>query len=251
MHDTTPPPATRESSPPTSGRARLHTPALFAGVLTVAALAFAAGSRVGSAGDPALPSDSGQFGSALPAIPAHSPTPISTPGRASESRGPTWAPVGDVASGHAPGAPLPPEAARRVTQLEERIRADESDTASRGELARLLLEHERWFEAFGRAEELAAVDPDDPDALYVRSVVRMRMGLNREASADLERLVADHPDHADGWRALGLGRLRAGDAESAVRTWERGLTAVGGRHDELERLLAVSRSARAEKEQAG
>lgn len=159
----------------------------------------------------------------------------------------------------APGGPVPPSAAHApvggespgIRNLRERAAADPDDSAARRELALALLEEEHWVEAYRTAEEILADDASAPDAIFVRSVVRMRMGQNEGALRDLESLVRKHPDHVEGHRALGLAYLRIGRAEDAVSSWERGLTAAGGSHGELERLLNVSRAARSERESAG
>jgi tetratricopeptide (TPR) repeat protein len=160
-------------------------------------------------------------------------------------RGGAGAPTADQA--HAAAGEVAPEAAARIAELEARVRQDEGDATARRELAVLLVENERWVDSFAHARELLRAEADDPDGLYVSGVVRLRMGQNQEGVELLDRLLAAHPDHAEAWLAKGLGLLRSGDSEGAVAAWQQGLSAAGGSHAELERMLAVSRAALDEK----
>lgn len=175
----------------------------------------------------------------------------STPGGASSNDTSTDDAVLGANEAHGTTGALPAEAAALAASLESRLLENAGDVASRRELAVLLLRNELWVPAFDHARELRRVDPEDPDGLYVEGVVRLRMGHNHQGVELLDRLLATHPDHVEGWLAKGLGLLRAGDSESAIATWQHGLDAVGGVHPELERMLAISRAAIDEKARAG
>ncbi len=112
------------------------------------------------------------------------------------------------------------------------------DLASRKELALTLLAGDQLMAAFEQASEILRVLPDDPDGLYVHGVVRLRMGQSVRSIQLLERLLAGHPDHVPARVTLGKAQRRIGDEAGALRTWTRALADAGGRHTEIERLLA-------------
>lgn len=144
---------------------------------------------------------------------------------------------------HAETAELPPEVAARVGSLQSELAADPDNLAARKELALVYVENEFYVTAIEHAAKILKLAPEDPDGLYVEAIVRMKMGQNRRATDLLDRVLAQHPNHVAALEAKGLVQLRTGDTTGAVATWERGLAAAGGQHPELERLLAVSRSA--------
>ena len=139
--------------------------------------------------------------------------------------------------------PLPAEAAAARERLALQIQLHPEDAAPRKELAVLLLDNEAWVEAFHQAKALQELVPNDVDGLFVEAMVLLKMGQNHEARALLEQVRALQPSHVRAYHALGLVQLRQGESRAAVATWERGLEQAGGHHPELERLLAVSRSA--------
>ncbi|REJ99488.1 MAG: hypothetical protein DWQ36_25365 [Acidobacteria bacterium] len=146
------------------------------------------------------------------------------------------------------GGGLDPQQSRQIAALEQAVQADPADLAPRRRLARALVEAEQYMPAYQQASELLRSHPDDAEALYVLGAVRLRMGRTRDALTDLSRAIASDPEHVDALLAYGLAQLRIGDSGGAVATWSRGLAAAGGEHPELQRLLAVSRAARAEKQ---
>ncbi len=147
----------------------------------------------------------------------------------------------ESATAHDAAGSLSSIAALRLEPLRTRLAADPNDHRARKQLAVMLLAENQLFEAFEQAGELLRVDPEDPDGLYVRGVVRLAMGQGRKAVELLDPVVARYPDHVAAWSARGKAYLKSGNLPMAIASWERGLNAAGGRHAELEPLLDRAR----------
>ncbi len=150
----------------------------------------------------------------------------------------TSAPAPPAIPQHASGRPLGAAAQARVAALEARVAADPGDLLARKEIALLRLRNDQLMSAFEQASEVLRAQDDDPDGLYVQGVVRLRMGQSVRSIRLLERLLSSYPDHVLGLVTLGKAQRRIGDQGGARRSWNRALDAAGGRHPEIERLLA-------------
>jgi tetratricopeptide (TPR) repeat protein len=154
----------------------------------------------------------------------------------------------EAGAAHPAGEGMTAAQASELAALEAALEESPDDRTVRQQYARALAEAEQFMPAYRQAEELQNRFPGDVEALYVKGLVRMRMGQTTQALADLSQALQAEPDHVDALLAYGLGQLRIGDASGAIASWERGLAAAGGQHGELQRLLNVSRAARAEKQ---
>jgi tetratricopeptide (TPR) repeat protein len=159
-----------------------------------------------------------------PETTAFSPTPAAVPKAAAVPQ-------------HATGRPLDAETQARVTALQQRIGAATDNLSARKELAVMFMGNAQLLPAFEQASEILKIDPQDPDALYVHGVVRLRMGQGARAIQLLDRLLADHPIHIPALIARGKAQRRIGDEAGARRSWLQALSAAGGQHPEVENLL--------------
>lgn len=141
-----------------------------------------------------------------------------------------------------PDNALPPMVAAQVQALEEKLAADPSDVASRRELAVTLLAAQQYVPAFQHAAELLGALPDDPDGLFVQGVVHLAMGRNDTAIGQLDRVLQQHPEHTYAWLYKGIGLFQQGGKDDAIAAWEEGLRKAGGRHPDLEGLIAQARN---------
>lgn len=98
-------------------------------------------------------------------------------------------------SAHSAGGPLPAAALRERAALEEQLADQPDDLVARKRLAVLLVTHEQFMDAFEHAEEILGRAPDDPDGLYVESVVRLRMGQLGRAGELIDRVLDRYPQH--------------------------------------------------------
>lgn len=146
-----------------------------------------------------------------------------------------------VEEAHPEGPPLSERERQALEQLASMIENDPTDLMARKQYAVGLLSTGRFMAAFEQAEILLGTDPNDPDGLYVKGMVRMRMGQEREAQALLERLLVDYPDHVPALTALGVLALRGGGLERADDYWDQAVEFSGGSNPEVERLRAAAR----------
>ena len=133
-----------------------------------------------------------------------------------------------------------------LEQLALQVESDPTDLMARKQYAVGLLSTGQFFAAFEQSEILLASNESDPDGLYVKGMVRMRMGQEAEARSLLERLTAGYPDHVPALTALGVLALRGGGLAVSEEYWQRALTASGGSNPEVEQLMATARERFAE-----
>ncbi len=136
---------------------------------------------------------------------------------------------------------LPPEVAARIEELRARYEKEPKDLLAHKELALALLATTQYFEAFELAQRLLETYPDDPDGLYIQGVVRLTMGQHDLAIDLLDRVLAQYPNHLQALLYRGLSLYQSGRTGPAIDTWETGLELAGGRHPDLENLLAMAR----------
>lgn len=156
-------------------------------------------------------------------------------------------PVAQGAPGEPPHrttAPVPPELAQRISELEGVLSASPQDIMARKELALLQLTAGQLVEAFEHAGVLLQQNPEDPDGLYVQGVVRLGMGQYQVALDLLDRLLAQYPDHPDALMYRGLALFQAGLPEQAMDSWEMGLEMAGGSHSQIQQLMAMAEQGR-------
>ena len=166
------------------------------------------------------------------------------PDRANGMR-PGGAPAAAAAASGAehPSGPLPADVEERLATLRQRLAADPTDLVARKRLALALLATDQYFEAFQVSNEILEGRPNDPDGLYVQGMVRMTMGQDELALESLDRVLVQYPNHILALAGRGMVFMRQGDREAAVLVWERALEVAGGRHPDLEELLAMARDA--------
>jgi cytochrome c-type biogenesis protein CcmH len=136
---------------------------------------------------------------------------------------------------------LSAEEAEAIERIARHVEDDPTDVMARKQYAVALLSTGQFFAAFEQAEILLASDGGDPDGLYVKGMVRMRMGQEVEARSLLERLVASYPEHVPALTALGVLVLRSGGLEAAEAHWEQAIIASGGANAEVEQLREAAR----------
>jgi len=142
---------------------------------------------------------------------------------------------------HPEGPQIDARDAAALEALAQRMADDPTDLMARKQYAVGLLSTGQFFPAFEQAEVLLASNPRDPDGLYVKGMVRMRMGMEDEARALLGVVLEDYPDHIPGLTAMGVLALRNEGLEVAEEYWKLALDASGGSNPEIESLIAAAR----------
>lgn len=145
---------------------------------------------------------------------------------------------------HQATAPVPPELAQRISDLEDYLATSPEDVMARKELAVVHLAAGQPVEAFEHAGVLLQQNPDDPDGLYVHGVVRLSMGQYAVSVELLDRLLAQYPDHPDALMYRGLALQQLGQTEQAMESWELGLEMAGGSHPQIEELIMMAEQGR-------
>jgi cytochrome c-type biogenesis protein CcmH len=145
---------------------------------------------------------------------------------------------------HQTTAPVPPELAQRIAELQGHLAASPEDIMARKELAIIYLAAGQLVEAFEHAGVLMQQNPDDPDGLYVQGVVRLSMGQFAVSVDLLDRLLAQYPDHPDALMYRGLALNQLGQTDQAMDSWELGLEMAGGSHPQIEELIAMAEQGR-------
>ena len=143
---------------------------------------------------------------------------------------------------HPDGVELDARQAAALEQLAQRVENEPADLMARKQYAVGLLSNGQFLPAFEQAEILLASDSADPDGLYVKAMVRMRMGQIDEAGTLFEQLIGDYPDHIPALTALGVLQLRTAGLPAAEALWARAMAASGGSNPEIERLIAAARA---------
>ncbi|TNF71769.1 MAG: tetratricopeptide repeat protein [Acidobacteria bacterium] len=141
---------------------------------------------------------------------------------------------------HQATAPVPPELAQRISELEAHLAANPQDLMARKELALVHMAAGQLVEAFEHAGVLLQQNPDDPDGLYVHGVVRLSMGQYAVSVELLDRLLAQYPDHPDALMYRGLALHQLGQTEQAMDSWQLGLEMAGGSHPQIEELILMA-----------
>ena len=152
-----------------------------------------------------------------------------------------------------PGGPMPVDGHHQTAGMSQgleaslapiraRLAADPNDLEARKEAAVLLLRGGLLIRAFEEADEILRRRPGDVDGLYVHGVVRVAMGQGFKALELLDQVLETRPDHVGARLARGKALVKMGNVPMAVSDWEQGLAQAGGRHRELESLLAKAKS---------
>ncbi|MGB6854774.1 MAG: tetratricopeptide repeat protein [Thermoanaerobaculia bacterium] len=145
---------------------------------------------------------------------------------------------------HQATAPVPPELAQRIAELEGHLATSPEDIMARKEAAIIHLAAGQLVEAFEHAGVLLQQNPDDPDGLYVHGVVRLSMGQYAVSVDLLDRLLAQYPDHPDALMYRGLALHQLGQPDQAMDSWELGLEMAGGSHPQIEELIVMAEQGR-------
>lgn len=103
----------------------------------------------------------------------------------------------------------------------------------------------RWPDAIAAAEQVLAIDPEDPEGLLLLGIAHAGAGDLDVARASLERAVRLDPEHAQAWTSLaevcrGLDELREA-AEAALRAWRCDTKDLGLARRAASALAAVGR----------
>jgi TolB-like protein/tetratricopeptide (TPR) repeat protein len=93
--------------------------------------------------------------------------------------------------------------------------------------ARLSLTLGHWSDAVRQIKAALALDPLDPDSLWMLMEIQLHRGNLAEAEAAQRRLLDVHPTFAYGHNYLGLVLLARGDQDAALREMQRETTADG------------------------
>ncbi len=80
---------------------------------------------------------------------------------------------------------------------------------------RLLSELGRQAEALPKAEQLVQVRPDDPEALYLRGMLKLGLADPRGAEADLRQALSKAPNHVGSLNGLAMVAISSGRLEEA------------------------------------
>ena len=137
---------------------------------------------------------------------------------------------------------LSPESRARVTAILGRLDQQPDDLEARKALAETFVKEGLFFEAFEQSEQILARSPGDVDGLYFQGLIRLTMGQDSTAIELLDRAIASEPGFTSARLVRGLARLRLDQRDAAIEDWRAGLEAAGGKHEGLERLLAMAES---------
>jgi tetratricopeptide (TPR) repeat protein len=85
--------------------------------------------------------------------------------------------------------------------------------------------------------------PGDDQARYIYAVMLLESGALGEGLAELDRILADRPDHADARHSRGAARARLGDEAGAIADLERAIALAPGKVDAYLALAGVHRRA--------
>jgi tetratricopeptide (TPR) repeat protein len=125
------------------------------------------------------------------------------------------------AGGAGQGQTAPPFDENRAATLRAAIDKDQSDAASRVQLADLYFDAERFAEAAKWYEEALAVDPKNVNASTDLGITYYYMNQPDRALAQFDRSLAIDPKHTK--TLLNIGIVRAfgkQDLEGAARSWQ-------------------------------
>lgn len=131
-----------------------------------------------------------------------------------------------------------PEIQSQAAALEAELARNPGNVEARKQLAVLLASHQQFFQAFQHAEEILRVEPDDPDALYISSLVRLTMGQADVSLELIDRVLAQYPEHVLAHVVRGMALIRLGDRDAGLAAWRQGVAASGGSNRDIERLIA-------------
>jgi tetratricopeptide (TPR) repeat protein len=126
------------------------------------------------------------------------------------------------AGGAGQGQTAPPFDENRAATLRAAIDKDQSDAASRVQLADLYFDAERFAEAAKWYEEALAVDPKNVNASTDLGIAYYYMNQADRALAQFERSLAIDPKHTK--TLLNIGIVKAfgkQDLDGASQAWER------------------------------
>lgn len=145
---------------------------------------------------------------------------------------------GGMPEGHPEGFEgMTPEERASAEALQAELARDPDNFNARKQLMVLLAQSQKFVQAMTHAEKILAVDPEDPDALYVSSAVRLTMGQNEEALRLIDQVLARFPEHVMAHLVRGTALLRLGRRDEGRAAWEAALQAAGGSPD-IEALIA-------------
>lgn len=111
-----------------------------------------------------------------------------------------------------------------LAHLERAVQAAPGFDLARDFLIRLLIQTNRLPEALEHAEILSGSPIKSPGYELVRASVLVRLGLQEEAREIYERLLAQHPDHAQVWQNLGHVLKTLGRQSDAVHAYRQAVT---------------------------
>jgi tetratricopeptide (TPR) repeat protein len=100
--------------------------------------------------------------------------------------------------------------------------------AARHDLARLLYQQQRIDEALPHIERLLATDPENPRYLALKALSMRLVGRGAESIALMERVVAEHPDDAQGWLVYGNLLREMGEQDRAIEAYRQSIAAQPG-----------------------
>jgi cytochrome c-type biogenesis protein CcmH/NrfG len=123
----------------------------------------------------------------------------------------------------------------RLGNADEAIRQYEAAAAASPRFAEPRLALGRLLESLGRLDAAAAaylealrIEPSDREA--ARRLIELRAGREAlpQTAADLRTLLADRPDSAALWTALGQTLHRGGDGPGAIAAYQRAIDLDAG-----------------------
>ncbi len=99
-------------------------------------------------------------------------------------------------------------------------------------------------ERIARLRAFMVARPQDPFPRYALALEHRNAGDHAQAWAELQRLLADHPDYTAGYLHAGHALVALGRRDEAARVWQDGVAACVRRGDqhargELESALAT------------
>ncbi len=121
------------------------------------------------------------------------------------------------------------ETSRALTQLRQIAGTAPGDPRPHLAIARICIAEKRWDDALKAADAMLAASPDrSADGYYLRGVVRMASGNNREAETELRRALAAAPNHVGALNDLAVLLMTEGRPDEAQGLLEKVLALVPG-----------------------
>ena len=115
-----------------------------------------------------------------------------------------------------PIAAVPPE----LKPLMDQVTADPNNVELRLSLTRKLMGAGAMIPAYEQATAILKLDSKQAEAMAFLAIVRIEMGLHKQAASMLTEAIAIRPDLIEAWIYRGVANLRSGEPQAAIDDWQ-------------------------------